>query len=196
MNREEAINKLNWALDNNMIEDVQSAYDYIMAIKMAIKALEQEPCEDAISRQAVLDLAKKGVLVSNGNYKSVCKAINELPPVNPQPKIGHWIEVTNGRGGHECDLCHNYAPSYQNGDEYLTKYCPNCAAKMVEPQENERINCKSTKCENCINHSYCDYEPQESDHKCHTCKHYTSGERDGSCDSYICEYYSDWESEE
>jgi len=39
-------------------------------------------------------------------------------------------------------------------------------------------------------------EPQESDHKCHTCKHYTSGERDGSCDSYICEHYSDWESEE
>lgn len=43
MTREEAINKLNWALNNNMIEDVQSAYDYIMAIKMAIEALEQEP---------------------------------------------------------------------------------------------------------------------------------------------------------
>ena len=42
-----------------------------------------EPCKDAIRRQAVLDLAKKGVLVSNGNYKSVCKAINELPSVTP-----------------------------------------------------------------------------------------------------------------
>ena len=38
-------------------------------------------------------------------------------------------------------------------------------------------------------------EPQESDHKCHTCKHYTSGERDGSCGSYICKGYSNWESE-
>ena len=36
----------------------------------------------------------------------------------------------------------------------------------------------------------------ESDHKCHNCKHYTSGERDGSCDSYICKNYSGWESEE
>ena len=36
----------------------------------------------------------------------------------------------------------------------------------------------------------------ESDHKCHTCKHYISGERDGSCGSYICKNYSDWESEE
>jgi len=33
----------------------------------------------------------------------------------------------------------------------------------------------------------------ESDHKCHNCKHYTSGERDGSCDSYICKNYSGWE---
>ena len=39
------------------------------------------------------------------------------------------------------------------------------------------------------------YEPQESDHKCHSCKHYISGERDGSCGSYICKHYSDWESE-
>lgn len=42
MTRETAINKLNWALDNNTIEDVQSAYEYIIALKMAIKALEQE----------------------------------------------------------------------------------------------------------------------------------------------------------
>lgn len=35
----------------------------------------------------------------------------------------------------------------------------------------------------------------ESDHKCHTCKHYMSGEHDGSCGSYVCKGYSDWESE-
>ena len=39
-------------------------------------------------------------------------------------------------------------------------------------------------------------ESKESVHTCHTCKHYTSGERDGSCDSYICKGYSDWEREE
>jgi len=36
----------------------------------------------------------------------------------------------------------------------------------------------------------------ESDHKCYTCKHYTSGEHDGSCGSYICKGYSNWESED
>ena len=51
-----------------------------------------------------------------------------------EPKTGHWVKVTNGRGGHECDLCHEYAPSYQSGEEHLTNYCPNCGAKMIEPQ--------------------------------------------------------------
>jgi hypothetical protein len=41
--------------------------------------------EETIYRRDVLDLAKKGVLISNGSYKSVCKAINEIPLINPQP---------------------------------------------------------------------------------------------------------------
>jgi len=47
-----------------------------------------------------------------------------------EAKTGKWIPVTNGRGGLECSICHDYAPSYQNGTEYLSKYCPNCGAKM------------------------------------------------------------------
>ena len=129
MNREEAINKLNWALDNNMIEDVQSAYDYIMAIKMAIKALEQEPCEDAISRRDVLDLAKQGVLVSNGNYKSVCKAINDLPPVNPT-KTGHWKPYLKEGLRYQCSAC-------DSRFDTPWAYCPHCGCRMVEPQESE-----------------------------------------------------------
>lgn len=31
--------------------------------------------------------------------------------------------------------------------------------KYADPQESEIIDCKSTKCENCINHNYCDFEP-------------------------------------
>ncbi len=47
-----------------------------------------------------------------------------------EAKTGKWIPVTNGRGGMECSICHDYAPSYQNGTEYLSKYCPRCGAKM------------------------------------------------------------------
>ena len=175
-----------------------------------LKALEQEPCDNAVSRQDVLDLAKKGVLVSNGNYKSVCKAINELPsvnpiepckdaidraeaikvasgychpanvakelaklpPVNPQPckdsisrewlknaihnfyhglkhtpaeediqayidaappvnptKTGQWIQENSVL---ICSICDARVARY---DKY--SYCPNCGARMIEPQESE-----------------------------------------------------------
>ena len=46
-------------------------------------SVEAQP-SDAIRREAVLKLAEKGVLVSNGNYKSVINAINSLPSVRPQ----------------------------------------------------------------------------------------------------------------
>ena len=49
---------------------------------------------------------------------------------------GEWIEVTNGRGGHECSNCHAYAPSYMNGDEHLSDYCPNCGARMLAKDTN------------------------------------------------------------
>lgn len=52
----------------------------VNALDMAIKALKQKTYEDTISRGAVLDLARKGVLVSNDNFESVCKAINDIPP--------------------------------------------------------------------------------------------------------------------
>ena len=113
----------------------------------------QEPCEDAIRRadaEALFRNARRKLNPSD--YKTADEFntrdlmllnaeqfIHLLPSVRPQePKTGHWIKVTNGRGGHECDLCHEYAPSYQSGKEYLTNYCPNCGAKMIEPQESEK----------------------------------------------------------
>ena len=54
----------------------------------------------------------------------------QLPPVQPERKTGHWIPVTNGRGGHRCDRCGSYAPSYKSGAEWLSNFCPECNADM------------------------------------------------------------------
>ena len=51
------------------------------------------------------------------------------------PKHGRWVPVTNGRGGFECSICHNYSPSYQNGDAWLAHYCPTCGVDMREVKE-------------------------------------------------------------
>ena len=83
-------------------------------------------CEDCISRQEAINC-----VTSNEFRYRMVEDIKTLLSVTPKEKTGHWIKVTNGRGGHECDLCHEYAPSYRSGDEYLTKYCPNCGARMV-----------------------------------------------------------------
>jgi len=62
-------------------EDVLTAYD------MAIKALEQKPCEDTISRQAAIDLLKQ--MRKDGDMipwegKDVFARIRKLPSAQPE----------------------------------------------------------------------------------------------------------------
>ena len=101
------------------------------AYKIAFKALEQEPCEDCISREAVLDLAKKGILVSNGNYKSVCKAINDLPSVKPKERTGEWQQDMDGTF-----LCSECGSGYKDQPTLMGKpmfaFCPICGCRMIK----------------------------------------------------------------
>ena len=66
----------------------------------------------------------------------IADIIERQPTIEPEVRLGRWIAVTNGRGGHECNQCHNYAPSYQTGKEHLSDYCPNCGARMDGGAEN------------------------------------------------------------
>ena len=77
-------------------------------------------------------------------YKKATKIkLNELLDVTKNidakhaHKKGKWVKVTNGRSGHECNICHEYAPSYQNGDEYLSRFCPNCGTNMMDERGDE-----------------------------------------------------------
>ena len=90
---------------------------------------------DLIERGAVVESLRrrfKDGLCGDAWWNStiVLSAINETPSAQPERKTGRWIPVANGRGGHECALCHEYAPSYQSGEENLTYFCPNCGAEM------------------------------------------------------------------
>ena len=90
-------------------------------------ALEQQPCEDAISREAVHKLRK---YVWVGGIQTVSlDDIDELPPVTPsRPKgrcnICKWYDE-DGIYNPNCEnCCRNYKDNY-------------CGAEMVEPQESE-----------------------------------------------------------
>ena len=101
------------------------------AYDVAIKALEQEPCEDCVRRQAVLDYLEKmpSELTSDGRRMVRRRMLEEyisdtLPSVTPQPKNGMWIEHFDESGKwYECDQCHTDWGGPVN-------YCPNCGAKM------------------------------------------------------------------
>lgn len=84
---------------------------------------------DYIDRQAAIDAMS--VIIDSICEQEAIDALYALPSTEVEPiKHGRWEPVTNGRGGFECSICHSYAPSYQDGVEWLSPYCPNCGAKM------------------------------------------------------------------
>ena len=137
-----------WKADTPLDEAYKSMIEALEMGIEAIKALDQEPCrywqngkcngntevcEDAISRQDVLDLAKKGILVSNGNYESVCKAINELPSVTPLPKAGHWEWLTENK--YRCSNCKHETRVDECMSKPMYDFCPFCRARMESEEE-------------------------------------------------------------
>lgn len=88
---------------------------------------------DYIDRQAAIDATWEEPSYTDplNILTEVRDRIEALPSAEVEPvKHGRWTPVTNGRGGFECSICHSYAPSYQDGVEWLSRYCPNCGAKM------------------------------------------------------------------
>jgi Zn finger protein HypA/HybF involved in hydrogenase expression len=96
-------------------------------------------CDDAISREAVYRILKEYHIdeeeiesamdeCQNLTVNSIISDVSLLPSVTH--KSGKWIDI-NGIYA-ECSNC--------NEEIYITgdfNYCPNCGAKMVEPQESE-----------------------------------------------------------
>ena len=100
-------------------------------LEMAIKALEQEPCEDAISRSAAIDLIADFEL----SMGQVVRGIYALPPVNPQEqKTGYWILTIEDWNKWTCSEC----GFSERTDIHVTlgyNYCPKCGAKMESEKQ-------------------------------------------------------------
>lgn len=125
--------------------------DYAAAFDLAIKALEQKPCEDAISRRDALDALHMCLATNSYNedvtgdsyicYEEAEYEIENLQSVQPKPKIGWWIEQIDQEENCRTLICSNCdRPALHDGDSiWKHKFCPNCGAKMVELQESEVI---------------------------------------------------------
>ena len=114
------------------------------ALNMAIKALEQQPCEDAISREGAIGAVTNLFEMSEYPHpypqgkpirlREIKEKLKQLPPVQPKTKTGYWIYIgnseVNGLKICECDVCGKRTYGSH-------AFCPNCGAKMIEPQESE-----------------------------------------------------------
>lgn len=115
--------------------------------KMILELLEQEPCDDAISRQATIDAVEtigfdfSDSDLSEVELEEVCAVVGDvrqtwlqrikrLPSVEPERKTGKWIEhkwaeEENGLliSNWECNLCGMW-------ERKTSDFCPSCGAKM------------------------------------------------------------------
>ena len=94
MTRKEAIIRIKDHMDIHRMYEPKGT-KISEALDMAIKALEQpEPCEDAVSRQAAIDILDDyQVMVENGEEKPYAWArlrMSELPSAQPEPD---WTEI-------------------------------------------------------------------------------------------------------
>lgn len=124
MTREEAIAYGKRVIDLGLNDETQAFCE------LAIKALEQQSCEDW---NAVLDeLIRIGrnAFKDDTDYDNLFNFISNLPNVTPQPKeepqqkTGHWIWCASS---HKCSNCGGYVCF---SHKKLLKYCPECGARM------------------------------------------------------------------
>lgn len=152
MTREDAINMVKYILET-MPKEPPTECDYVeewfyednkirKSLDMAIKALEQNPYEDAVSRKEVRNtIFRSGVNLDIDFVKVLLlqRAIKALPSVTPQPpRKGHWEIVSDGYSDNayicECSECKDTVWVYKDADRKWN-FCPNCGADMREVKE-------------------------------------------------------------
>lgn len=107
------------------------------------EVLEQEPCEDTISRiEVIKSIDEREDVNGKVDAESVRTDIVLMPSVTPQPKTGHWIiqwNITHQKEYYYCSECREeFSYDGETGIKMNNyDFCPNCGAKMVEPQESE-----------------------------------------------------------
>ena len=130
-------------IDEFAKEVAEKALDEILYGEKTIREwieiiIKQQPCDDAISREEAIRVAEQGQIQG---YEWQFKKLCNLPSVTPQRKTGKWIILDEcANEGVYCSECHKkvfkleFSPTmkWQNFE-----YCPNCGAKMVEPQKSE-----------------------------------------------------------
>ena len=119
MTRVEAINYFKESMAIGEDDDIRHHNE---VLEFTIKTLEQEACDDTVSREAVKELFQEGSVM--GMYYFL--GIDKLPSVTLTRKKGKWINIDATHS--KCDRCGAvFEIASENGE---VNYCPHCGAKM------------------------------------------------------------------
>ena len=102
------------------------------ALDMAIKALEQQSCDDCISRayiESIVEELENICINGDEHILSLLSNIKNAPSVTPSRPKGKWMDDN-------CSICGYGVKPWNN-----TPYCPNCGAKMTESEVNADEAC-------------------------------------------------------
>lgn len=117
-----------------VIYDVEWLKEHFYSTEEKIYGQPKQPCEDCISREALLSKIKEVCFSedwvqfrsdygSNGQRDFLINYIEQLPPVTPERPKGKWIEIEIDAGEfiYKCTEC---------GMRVINpyKYCPNCGS--------------------------------------------------------------------
>lgn len=121
MTKQDAINyfKRSWAIGE---DDDSRHHNEVLEFTIKALELEQEPCDDTVSREAVKELFQEGSVM--GMYYFL--GIDKLPSVTPARKEGKWTKLSNINPCVNCPICGKTFTFLLGG------FCPNCGAKMEE----------------------------------------------------------------
>lgn len=126
-------------LDDEFYNHIQNDHEYFLEDGEELYSIVQNATPipdnatngDVISREAVRNIVEDiRDCISVEGYWAILERLKMLPSVKQEPKTGHWLHFATSDDCSEC--------GWSTG-KYISpsKYCPNCGAKMVEPQESE-----------------------------------------------------------
>jgi hypothetical protein len=116
MTREEVVNSMSLQDAIQVLKDTNCYGTMDIAKTVILKALDQEPCADCISRQAVLEVIEK-CHCEEWVKADIGAPIEALQSVTPAEKVGQWIYEKRKRLINETD----------EGAEYITDYWCKCS---------------------------------------------------------------------